>query len=1122
MKRLSGLSLLLAFSLSACQMQPIVAPPPPAPSPAAAATESPSPQPLAPEIGQALQAALDAAVADPATPWPGAILHVQGPELGTWSGAAGLGDVATNTPMRAQDRFRAGSLTKPFVAAVILQLVEEGRFALDDLIAALLPADVVARFPASNRITVRMLLNHTSGLADFMAAAGPEIVADPGKVWDVGEFLDFAAAQEPMFAPGEAQYYSNTNYALLGLIIEEASGQPWRDEVRRRIFEPLGLANTFLPAPEDKTMPGDHAHGYADFGQGPFDATELVTASIVGAAGGQSMVTNAEDLATFLDALLDGRLFQTSESLTEMLSMAPFGPDQDLAVVVKEYGLGLNRASFGDGITAIGHSGDTEGGYSSFVYHFPSLGVTMAGAVNTMDPAAGYRELMGRALEVLFPGYSRSALGAAPAPEAGDEAGAALQGLVDDEVKKQGILGMFMAARLADGTVISRSAGSLDPAGEERWTMQTQSALGSVTKTFTGVVIMQLIEEGSLSLDDTIDQWFPDQPNGERITVRMLLSHTSGLSNFIQPENERDPMWSQEWTPEALIAEANRIGPVAEPGGSDAHYSNTNYFVLGLIVEAITGNRWEEEVRSRIIEPLGLQDTAFVSEEGVWGGTLVPGYGKTPDGFISTLEIPNLPHATTAWAAGGVVSTLADLMTFAGALFDGKIVSKESLAQMATGIGADPDGMRVWGLGGATLKGVPGSYGMGGDAPGYHAIFVGLAESNLIVAGLINTEEGDVVMPALTAFDYLYAQLPSSSQVAQEAATVAPAPPQSGAAAALQALVDDQVREQDILGMTMAVRMPDGSTLASSSGYTDDEKQTPWSVDTLSALGSVTKTFVAVVLMQLVEEGRIALDDTIDRWFPDQPNRDRITVRMLLSHTSGLANYISAANVMEPKWAVEWTPLELVAEANRLGPVGEPGGDAAHYANTNYILLAQIIEQITGSDWAQEVRSRIIEPLGLKQTTFLDEEGVWGGAMVEGYTRTPAGYVGTLELPSYPHPSTSAAAGAIVSSAADLLTFATALFDGALVSQESLAEMATPLAQDADGMLWGLGGGTIEGLPAGAYGMGGDIPGYHAFFMGVQGTPFAVAALTNTEEGDVITPSLMVLEFVRSMLPAAE
>jgi D-alanyl-D-alanine carboxypeptidase len=1119
MKRPTALALILILLLAACGPKPTPTPAPPQPEPTqvqarptptpAPPTAEPTPAPapaqlLDQELGKKLQAALEAAVVSPDTKWPGAVLYVHAPGLGTWSGAAGLGDVEANTPMRPSDRFRAGSLTKPFIATVVLQLVEEGRFGLDDPIDKLLRDGVAGKLPNTDRITVRMLLNHTSGVAEFSDAAGPEEIAHPDKVWTAEEFLDFAAAREPQFAPGEYQRYTNTNYLLLGMIIEKATGRSWREEVRQRIIEPLNLKDTLLPAPEETALPGDHAHGYADFGQGPLDATELVTASVVGAAGGQSLVTNAPDLATFIDALLAGRLFKKAGSLDQMLTFVQFSPAPPESVVVKEYGLGLMEASYGGDLTGIGHAGDTQGGYSGFVFRFPDQEITISGAVNAEDPGAGFLNLMPPVLKLLVPGHAMPEL---PTVQQA-EAAAAMQGLLDDQVRKQGILGMAMAARLPDGSVVWRGSGHTDPAGENSWTMDTVSALGSITKSFTAVVIMQLVQEGKLSLDDTIDKWFPDQPNGDKITVRMLLSHTSGLANYISGNNVMDPKWAHEWAPSDLVAEANRLGPVDKPGTSTAHYANTNYILLGMIVEKITGNSWAQEVRSRIIEPLHLEHTTFAGDKGVWGGVLVPGYVKTPNGYSSTLELPSYPDASTSWAAGELVGSLSDLLTFATALFDGKLVSKETLAEMATPLGKDPENGVVWGLGVATLENLPGGFGNEGGIPGYSSFFLGVQGTKLAVATLLNTEGGDVIGPSLMAFDYLRS-LPQAGQQ--------PAP--GDPAAAMQGLLDDQVQKQGITGMIMAARLPDGSVVSRSSGYTDPVKKTPWTMDTVSALGSVTKSFTAVVIMQLVQEGKLSLDDTINKWFPDQPNGDKITVRMLLSHTSGLGGFIPAGNESDPKWSREWSPMDLVAEANRLGPVGKPGG-SAHYSNTNYMLLGMIVEKITGNSLHEEFRSRIFEPLHLEHTAFLGDKGVFGGMLVPGYIKTSDGFTSNLDLPSLPSATIAWAVGDVVSSPADLLTFASALFDGKLVSKESLAEMATPVAKDAaTGQLWGLGGGTLEEVPGG-FGMGGEAVGYQAFYLGVQGTKIVVLALANTWEADVIGPSLMAFDYLRSLPPA--
>ncbi len=332
---------------------------------------------------------------------------------------------------------------------------------------------------------------------------------------------------------------------------------------------------------------------------------------------------------------------------------------------------------------------------------------------------------------------------------------AALQNLLNDQIKQQNIPGMIMAVRMADGTVVSKTAGSADPSGKVPWTLDTVSAIGSITKTFTAVVVMQLVEEKKLSLDDTVDNWFPEQPNGDRITIRMLLSHTSGVANYSAALGDDVEKWTRDWTPEELIAEANRFGPVSEPGSKEAHYSNTGYYILGLVVEKITGKTWEQEVESRIIRPLGLERTTFLGKEGVWGGIMVSGYAKTPNGYISTSEFPWYPSLSTAWAAGAIVSSPSDLMTFASALFDGKLVSKATLAVMAKPLGKDVETGIMWGLGGGTVEALgPNAYGMGGDIPGYHAFFAGYLDTRLAVVAMVNTEEGGVLAPGLAALQY--------------------------------------------------------------------------------------------------------------------------------------------------------------------------------------------------------------------------------------------------------------------------------------------------------------------------------------------------------------------------------
>jgi len=351
-------------------------------TPHAASTAVPTREAFDEGLAGQLQAVLEAAVENPETSFPGAILYVSSPDLGTWIGTAGLGEVETQTPMRADDRFRAGSIAKTFVSVVTLQLVEEGLFSLDDALPAVLPASIAAKFPDSDKITVRMLLNHSSGIAEWISPAmEEEIASDPTKVWDVNEFLDLAAEQPVYFAPGAGYHYSNANYNLLGLVIEGATGRSWRDEVTERVIEPLHLENTLLPEPGDVSIPGNHARGYAATSGGVLDIT-AVDPSMAGAAGGGALVTTVSDLARFLDAVLSGELFQNAGTLDDMLVFID-APDQGGQV---GYGLGMQRYVLPGGTEVIGSLGMTAG-YVAFTGYLPAQDITIAAAMNSMgDP----------------------------------------------------------------------------------------------------------------------------------------------------------------------------------------------------------------------------------------------------------------------------------------------------------------------------------------------------------------------------------------------------------------------------------------------------------------------------------------------------------------------------------------------------------------------------------------------------------------------------------------------------------------------------------------------------------------------------------------------------------------
>jgi D-alanyl-D-alanine carboxypeptidase len=357
----------------------------------AVACEDESTRPHNTPVEAGLQQVLDRAVVTPGVLLPGAIAHYRSPAYAPWSGSAGLADLPGQAPMRPDSLIRAGSILKTLVATVALQHVEEGTLSLDQTLPQLLPATVTGQVANADRISLRMLLDQTSGIPEWTTAAvHARVATDPGHVWTEEEALGLAAALPATHAPGTAWSYSNTNYTLIGMILDRL-GSSWRQQVRSRVLSRVQMPSTLLPEPGDRTITSAHARGYQQVGDRTFDLSE-VDPSMAGASGGNAMVTTAEDLARFLDALLEGRLFRRPETLATMTTMREAHSESGLPY---RYGMGLESYELPGGIAAVGHAGGAAG-YAVMMYRLPAQGATLVTAVNTSD-------MFANALKVLIP-----------------------------------------------------------------------------------------------------------------------------------------------------------------------------------------------------------------------------------------------------------------------------------------------------------------------------------------------------------------------------------------------------------------------------------------------------------------------------------------------------------------------------------------------------------------------------------------------------------------------------------------------------------------------------------------------------------------------------------------------
>ncbi|MGW0417401.1 serine hydrolase domain-containing protein [Streptomyces sp. NPDC003015] len=284
----------------------------------------------------------------------------------TWSTTTGVGNLRTHAPRSADDRYRVGSITKTFVSTVLLQLEAEGRLSLDDTVEKWLPGVVRGNGHDGSRITVRQLLNHTSGVFDYTADETfvrtyflkDGFLEHRYDTQSPEQLVATAMDHKPDFAPGTSWNYSNTNYVLAGMVIHKVTGRTYGEEIQHRVIDPLHLTATSVPGTR-VTVPQPSSRAYskpADTATGPtYDVTKL-NPSLASSAG--EMISDSTDLDRFYTALLKGRLLPPKQ-LKEMKTTVAIEGLPNAG-----YGLALIDRELSCGIHVWGHDGGIHGSTS--------------------------------------------------------------------------------------------------------------------------------------------------------------------------------------------------------------------------------------------------------------------------------------------------------------------------------------------------------------------------------------------------------------------------------------------------------------------------------------------------------------------------------------------------------------------------------------------------------------------------------------------------------------------------------------------------------------------------------------------------------------------------------------
>lgn len=332
---------------------------------------------------------------------PGAVVGVWAPDQGTWVEAFGQANLAEHQSMTVDHKVRIGSITKTATATIVLQLAGDGVIDLDQTIEKY-DTKYDLKIPNAKEITIRQLLNHTSGLFSYTNDPALEAVSYANLLlyWTPQELIKYAVSHRDTALPGKEHHYSNTGYALLGLIIEEETKHRLDEEVDRRIIQKLGLKNTSFPTLPNTTEP--HANGYmanADLLRLSFNLRGNKTAELVDvtafnpswawAAG--AMISNVNDLKVYAKALGTGSLVG-KKMQAEQMKMMPVAPGSDM-----KYGLGLAEYK-----GWLGHRGEVPG-YDVSMYYSPELDATFVVCLNRTPSSVQSDSLLFSLAKIVYP-----------------------------------------------------------------------------------------------------------------------------------------------------------------------------------------------------------------------------------------------------------------------------------------------------------------------------------------------------------------------------------------------------------------------------------------------------------------------------------------------------------------------------------------------------------------------------------------------------------------------------------------------------------------------------------------------------------------------------------------------
>jgi CubicO group peptidase (beta-lactamase class C family) len=658
--------------------------------------------------------------------------------------------------------------------------------------------------------------------------------------------------------------------------------------------------------------------------------------------------------------------------------------------------------------------------------------------------------------------------------------------------------------------------GQADVAQARPMTPDCHVRIASLSKVFVATALLTLVDDGKVSADEAISKYVPNVPNGDRITLRHLATHRSGLFNPIESKLVKhafaaDPR--KTWSEDEILQFSLQAPPYFAPG-TQHHYSNANTILLAKVIANVTGQPWPTVLQQRVLDPLGLKHTRVASDNEL-PTPFAHGYARGgPDTpfFVRGDTVHDVTRTSPSWwgAAGNLISTLGDLGKAAQPLATGALLKERGRRELHTWTPADQAEVEY----GFHLEKINGRLGHDGDVPGYQSFMFYLPEQQASVVAVATLYGWSVRgMPANELAQLAIAELCPDRATRIERGL---RPFAEATGAPQQYSLTDRMTHYGVPGVSVAVM--ERGQMVWTHGYGVRTVGQPEAVtaDTRFQAASISKLVTATVALRLVDAGQLTLDADVqpllkDWQLPrsDPEPRGPVTVRQLLQHTAGIG---TRGFVGYPADQPVPTALEVL---NGSKPANSPAvrvmqtpGQAANYSGGGYQVLQQVLTNVSRQPFPALARQQVFDPLQLAQTDFTQP-------LARTTTGVASGHDQGQVLPGRWFTYPELAAAGLWSTPRELATLLLAVrsaaqgTDGFLRPATARALLTSATLPNGQATGHGL-GAEIDGTgPTLRFGHAGGTVGYRCVSVLFQEAGCGAVVMTNGNAGDALAGELL-------------